>query len=147
MAMKVLHTSPISITNINAHGTFDDCLFFSANEYSMSITKDLYVYSLELKEDKIITVSNLYDAEIVAAIAAKFGIDEDQAEALLDGSDSAFDYSSDYEDDFWIQAKQGECAKKMGYEAAEAEDEQGTVYIVPMLGREAELKLEKVYGA
>jgi len=32
----------------------------------------------------------------------------------------------------------------MGFDGCEDEDEQGTVYIIPMLGREDELKLIKV---
>lgn len=40
-----------------------------------------------------------------------------------------------------LQGKRGECAVKMGYDGCEDVDEQGTVYIVPMFGREKELTL------
>ena len=36
----------------------------------------------------------------------------------------------------------GECAKKMGFDGCKDEDEQGTVYIIPMFGREEILVLE-----
>ena len=48
-------------------------------------------------------------------------------------------FLSDYE---WaIQRYQGEWTTEMGYQAGESVDEQGSVWIVPMLGRENELKL------
>ena len=43
---------------------------------------------------------------------------------------------------WWLQGKRGECAVKMGHDGCEDEDEQGTVYIVPMTGREKELILK-----
>ena len=43
-----------------------------------------------------------------------------------------------------MQGKQGECAKRMGFEAAKGRDEQGHVYIVPMIDRENDLVLERV---
>ena len=47
----------------------------------------------------------------------------------------------DLEASWWIQGLQGDVAKIMGYRAAEGFDEQGTVFIVPMLGREVDLRL------
>lgn len=138
--MKLIHTSPVEIKEIKSSGMFDDCLFFSTTEYAMGNVKA--VYSLEIDEEKIVHVSDLYDEELVAHIAQALEVDEDAAERMLDGRDTAFDHGKDGEDDWWIQAKQGECAKKMGYEACETEDEQGTVYIVPMLNRENDLKRE-----
>ncbi len=145
--MKITHTSPNKITSINKNGQFDDCLFFSADEYSMTTKGDLYVYSIELLDSKIIEVSELYNEEVIANIASVLDVDEDAAERLLDGRDTAFDHDLDGEDDWWIQAKQGECAKLMGYEAVESQDEQGTVYIVPMANRENDLVLERVDAA
>ena len=52
---------------------------------------------------------------------------------------------ADAENDWWLQGKRGECAVTMGFDGCEDRDEQGTVYIVPMKGREIELTLvEKV---
>ena len=138
--MKLLHTRPVEITKITNTGLFDDCLFFSSNEYAMGAVRA--VYSIEIDDDKIIEVGELYDDEIIAHIASALDVDAEAAERMLDGRDTAFDHGKDGEDDWWIQAKQGECAKKMGYEACEAQDEQGTVYIVPMSGREKDLVRE-----
>jgi hypothetical protein len=136
--MKITHTSPVEITKITNSGLFDDCLFFSDDEYAMG--KVAATYTLEIEEDKIIDVRDLHDEELIAHIASALDLDEDDAERLLDGRDTAFDHGKEGDDDWWIQAKQGECAKKMGYEACRAEDEQGVVYIVPMLGRESDLE-------
>lgn len=145
--MQIIHTSPSEITKIEKNGMFDDCLFFSGSEYSMCARGPLYVYSLEIDDEKVIAARELYNEEVIADIANVLNVDEDAAERMLDGRDNAFDHGLTGEDDWWIQAKQGECAKLMGYEACEAWDEQGTVYIVPMLGRENELSLERVDNA
>jgi len=142
--MKIIHTSPSEIKEINKNGMFDDCLFFSGSEYVMAVKGPLYVYSLEVDEDKIIDVSELHDEELISYIAEALDVDEDAAERMLDGRDNAFDHGLDGEDDWWIQAKQGECAKLMGYQAVEAQDEQGPVYIVPMLGKVGELNLDRI---
>ena len=137
--MELIHTSPIEIKEINTKGLFNDCLFFANEEYGMSDYK--FVYSIEIDESKIIEVNELYNEGIIDDIMNALDVDEDAAERMLDGRDSAFDHGKDGEDDWWIQAKQGECAKLMGYEVCEALDEQGTAWIVPMMGRENDLKL------
>lgn len=133
------HTSPTKIEKgmINHGGIAGDCLFFSDDVYQMS---DAAVYVYEADFD-CISACNLEDDEIIAEIAEKFGVDSDTAEGLLDGSESEWDYGADAEDSWWLQGKRGECAVKMGYDGCEDEDEQGTVYIVPMSGREGELSL------
>ena len=142
--MKLIHTSPAEIKEIKTNGMFCDCLFFSVDEYTMTQASTVYVYSLEQDDEKIISVSELHDDEIISDIASVLEIDEEDAERVLDGRDTAWDHGGDGEDDWWVQAKQGECAKKMGYEACEAEDEQGTVYIIPMIGRKDDLNLERI---
>jgi len=136
--MNLIHTSPEEIKNINKNGVFGDCLFFSATEYAMGEVKA--VYTLEVSEDKIIEVCDLESIEMITDICNALDVDEDQAEELLTGESTAYDFDLDGEDDWYIQSKQGECAKLMGYEACEAEDEQGAVYIVPMFGRLNDLK-------
>ncbi len=135
--MLVIHTSPVEITEINKSGMFDDCLFFSDDEYAMG--KVAATYSLEIDESAVIDVFDLDDEEMIEHIASVLEIDTDDAERVLDGRDTAMDHGADCDMDWWIQAKQGECAKKMGYEACRAVDEQGVVYIVPMFGRESDL--------
>lgn len=135
--MKLFHTSPKEITKIDRFGTFDDCLFFSATPYSMSVG-EVITYSINADDMHFIDASDLHDSEVIAEIAERFEIDLDDAESLLDGSDSVWNhYFADAENDWFIQAKRGECAKKMGYDGCKDEDEQGTVYIIPMLGRES----------
>lgn len=141
--MKLIHTSPEKIKTIHAHGLFDDCLFFSSTEYTMTQANSVFVYSLEQDEEKVVAVYDLYDEEVVSEIAERLDISEDVAERVLDGRNSVWDYSDEADDAWWLQAKQGECAKKMGYEACESQDEQGSVYIIPMLNRENELILER----
>ena len=107
----------------------------------MTQAKTVYTYSIEIDEEKIISVSDLYEESVIKNIMEVLEVGADAAERMLDGRDNAFDHGRDGEDDWWLQAKQGEAAKLMGYEAVEAKDEQGSVWIVPMLGREADLKL------
>ncbi len=138
--MIITHTSPVKITDIDKNGMFDDCLFFSNDEYSMTTRGSLFIYSLELSENKVISAINLYNESVITNIMSALDVNEEDAESLLDGtliSDSG-------EDDWWIQAKQGECARLMGYDAAELIDEQGVVYIVPMTGKLGELTLERI---
>ncbi len=140
--MKLYHTSPAEIKSINNNGLLLDSLCFSIDEYVMTAAKTYYVYSVTVTN--LISVTELYDSEIVSEIAAALEINCDQAEQLLDDSASVYDFELNGEDGWWIQGKQGECAKKMGYEGVQACDEQGTVYIIPMFSREKELILERI---
>lgn len=137
------HTSPVGITSINNYGIAQDCLFFSDDVYQMS-EACTYIYEADFD---CVRASQLSNEEIIAEIAEYFDCDLELAESLLDASESEWnqDFDCDGEDSWWLQGKRGECAVKMGYDGCEDEDEQGTVYIVPMLGRESELKLlEKI---
>lgn len=136
---QVYHTSPNQINKITTQGLFDDCLFFSTDIYSMSTKGASFIYSMNLDDSDIVDVSELHDEEIIADIMQVMSVDEDGAERMLDGRDNAYDHDGTGEDDWWLQAQQGACAKKMGYVACEATDEQGAVYIVPMSDRESTL--------
>lgn len=131
------HTSPnkIEVGSINAFGIAGDCLFFSDDVYSMS-SGEVVVYEADFD---CIRANMLEDDEIIAEIAARFDVDEATAESLLDGSESEWGHGADAEDSWWLQGKRGECAVKVGYDGCEDTDEQGTVYIIPMTGRESEL--------
>lgn len=141
----MFHTSPREIKkgNINDHGIAGSCLFFSDDHYVMSAAKRVYVYEADFN---CVRASQLHDSEIIADIARYFDVDEDTAEALLDGSESEWDHGGTGEDSWWLQGKRGECAAVMGYDGCEDTDEQGVVYIVPMLGREQELELVEICG-
>lgn len=135
--MKLFHTSPNKIEKVSKFGTFDDCLFFSVNPYSMSVG-EVITYSIDAANMDFISASQLNDDEIISEIAERFEIDLDDAESLLDGSDNVWNHDfADAENDWYIQAKRGECAKKMGFDGCLDEDEQGSVYIIPMFGRES----------
>lgn len=142
----MFHTSPneIKADTINSDGVAGDCLFFSNNIYIMTACSTVYVYEADFD---CVRASQLHDAEIIEEIAERFDVDLETAESLLDDSESAVGYSTDADDLWWLQGKQGECAKKMGFDGCESRDEQGVVYIIPMTGREAELKLVEVRGA
>lgn len=135
--MKLIHTSPNEITKIEKYGMFDDCLFFSNEKYVMTQADTIYTYEIEIDEGKIIDVSELHEESVINNIMEVIKCDEDEAERLLDGRTEA----DNGEDSWWVQAKQGEAAKLMGYEAVESTDEQGSTWIVPMLTRENDLKL------
>ncbi|MBF4443735.1 hypothetical protein KLK36_07355 [Vibrio anguillarum] len=107
----------------------------------MTASRTCYVYEADFD---CVRASQLYDDEIIADIARYFDVDESTAESLLDGTQNEWcldDFDCEGENSWWLQGKRGECAVKMGYDGCEDEDEQGTVYIVPMAGRESELKL------
>ena len=140
----MFHTSPEKIEKINSYGIAGDCLFFSDSVYIMTQASPVYVYEANFE---CVSVCELFDPQVIADIAEFFGVDEETAEALLDGSKSEFDHGADGEDSWWLQGKRGECAKKMGFDGCEDRDEQGAVYIVPMFGRESKLKLVEVLGS
>ncbi|MPW43389.1 hypothetical protein [Acinetobacter guerrae] len=140
--MFLFHTSPKEITKIDRSGKFDDCLFFATTPYSMSVGA-VITYRIDAAEMDFINASGLYDEDIVVEIAKRFNVEIEVAESLLDGSDSVWNYDfADADEDWYLQAKRGECAKKMGYDGCKDEDEQGGVYIIPMLGRESILNKE-----
>ena len=135
--MKLFHTSPNKIEKVSKFGNFDDCLFFSTNVYEMSAGETI-TYSINADDMRFIDASDLHDSEVIAEIAERFEIDLDDAESLLDGSDSVWNHDfADAENDWFIQAKRGECAKRMGFDGCKDHDEQGVVCIIPMLNRES----------
>lgn len=139
------HTSPNTISEgtINSYGVAGDCLFFSDDIYVMTASTSYYVYEADFE---CVCASQLHDEAIIAEIAEYFGCDEELAESLLDASENEWnqDFECDGDASWWLQGKRGQCAVKMGYDGCEDEDEQGVVYIIPMTGRESELKLVEV---
>ena len=135
----MFHTSPNKELKINKNGISQDCLFFSDEVYKMS---EASIYTFEA-DFNCVRASELHDDEVISQIAEYFNCDLELAESLLDASENewAQEFDCDGEDSWWLQGKRGECAVKMGYDGCEDEDEQGTVYIVPMFGRESELTL------
>ena len=131
--MKIIHTSPNKIEKINDSGIFGDCLFFSANEYMMTQSDIVYVYSLEISEEKICAVYDLYDEEIIRNIAEVLEISEDDAERVLNSRDTVWEHGGGGEIDWWVQGKQGECAKRMGLRPPRVEMNKGMFISCPCL--------------
>jgi len=144
--LKLYHTSPTEIKEITKNGYFDDMLFFSETPYEMSAC-DTILYSIEIKEESILDISQLFYnheaeeiKEIIEHMMNVLDIDEDTASDLLDDSISSYDVEIDMEPGeagWFIQTQQGHIARHLGYMAASGQDEQGDVYIVPMYGKES----------
>jgi len=153
----IYHTSSDKIEKITKKGTFGDVLFFSADKpYVMTAASDPITYAIDIENMEFIGSSQLFyngdykklDNMIKELIlytkrAYSTEIDEEQAEELLSGNLSEYDIIEDGmeagEYGWYIQQKQGEAAKLLGYDGAMGEDEQGLVYIIPMTGREGDL--------
>ena len=135
----MFHTSPNKELKINKNGIAQDCLFFSDDVYQMS---EASIYTFEADFD-CVCANELHDDEIINEVSEYFGCDLELAESLLDASENEWsqDFDCNGDDSWWLQGKRGECAVKMGFDGCEDNDEQGTVYIVPMLNRESELTL------
>ncbi|TFH85252.1 hypothetical protein EQG41_18235 [Billgrantia azerbaijanica] len=149
--MKLFHTSPAEITEINSFGRFGEFLFFADEEYVMT-AGDHITYSIEIDEDDIIEAGRLFyhdDAEklqgLVERVMEVVGCDEDTAEELIAQNEDVHSIDCDIEPEdlaeaSWdIQRIAGEAAVILGYRGVEMEDEQGTAYLISMKSREADL--------
>lgn len=148
--MDLFHTSPAKIDKITTSGRFGEFLFFSDRVYVMT-AGSFQTYKLELSEEDVIPANRLFwhdDAEklqpLVAELAARLGVSEEDAEALIEESKSAHDIDSiepeDAADASWdVQLFTARAAKALGYRAVQVSDETGYSWMVDMLGREPEL--------
>ncbi len=151
--MQVFHTSPTEISKITEAGRFGSFLFFSGHVYHMTAGEAL-VYSLDIGEDEIIEAGQLFyhdDAEklapLVTELAARMGIDEATAEALIEESQQVHDLDGidmeDAADLSWdVQHFTARAARVLGFRGVAVSDEQGTAYLIDMLGRESDLVRE-----
>lgn len=148
--IKLYHTSPVEITSINQNGHFGEFLFFSSHEYVMAVGEHV-TYAIEMDESAIIEARRMFfheDAEklegLVAELADRLEVDADLAEKLIEESVNVW-YLDDREpedkaDASWlVQHFTARAAKLLGYRGVAVSDEQGTAYMIDMLGREAEL--------
>lgn len=164
--MIINHTSPNIINKINAnHEYFKGALFFSSDIYTMTQSKEVHHYTLELNEDQIIHVSDLDPSqEMIDQVKWDFQclfdieIDDDQAIELLTEEDeqdtieeileenetSLYELGYELASEFsWMnQGNQSLTARQMGFIACESTDEQGTVYMINLVDREDLLKYE-----
>lgn len=154
--MQLFHTSPTEIQEIDGLGRFDSFLFFSSNVY-VTTKSDYVVYSLDIDEDSLIEAGQLFyheDAEklkpLVAALAARADVSEAVAESLIEESVNLFDLDeinqgdmSDLADLAWdIQTYSARAAVLLGFRGVIVSDEQGTAYMINMLGHENEMVRE-----
>ena len=160
--MKLYHVSPNEITSgmINAnHSHFFGALFFSDEPYSMTAKGKTLTYSIDIDEDQVIDVADLEPTEDELAEVIRYfdiyfnqSLDEDDAYEILTENDThdivgqlidTFEFGLEMAEFSWnIQGFQAQIAKRMGYLAAEGEDEQGTVWIINMINQENLLTLE-----
>ena len=140
--MELFHTSTSEITQITTTGRFGEFLCFSSNVYSMSAGGFL-TYKLEIDESEIIEAGSLFYHEnaaalsgIVAQVMQLANCDEDTAEELLSQREDCGDAEMSWD----IQALTAEAAKRLGFRGVSMSDEQGTCYMIDMLGRESELQ-------
>lgn len=152
MMLALYHASPAPIGIIAPDGLFGSLLCFANKPYFMTRAAAAVVYELEIDEDDLLDSASRFrfiddpavDAA-VAEIAELVGCDESTALDLLSerASLSETDFPFDAELDFSIQRIAGECAVKLGYRGVVLSDEQGSLYLIDMLGREAELQTQK----
>lgn len=148
--MELFHTSPTKIDAIATNGRFGEFLFFSSHIYAMTVG-EFVTYSIDLDDDQVIEAGRLFyhdDAEklapLVAELAARLDVSEDDAEALIEESKSTFDFDNieaeDAADVSWdVQRFTARAAKLLGFRGVKVRDEQGSAWLVDMLGHETEL--------
>lgn len=152
--MKLFHTSPAEINEINDNGRFGSFLFFSDIEYVMTAGQHI-TYTINISDDSLIDAEELFyhdDAEklngLVERVMAMTGCDEDTAEELISQREDIHSIDSevdpeDLADISWdIQKIAAEAAAILGYRGVEMDDEQGRCYLVDMSGRAGELQAE-----
>ncbi len=140
-----------SVTSTHDCNVYKGCLFFAAegSTYNM-ISECNYQYNLDV--ENIIEVSQIFyrhshDEDIIAQVLNKMRddllLDDDMSlEELADILDETTDCFKLFggeeagEKSWIIQQYQGILAHKLGYDCAESEDEQGTVYIAYCVDRE-----------
>ncbi|PXX42228.1 hypothetical protein [Aquitalea magnusonii] len=145
--MELFHTTANEIGTIHKNGRFGEFFCFSSNVYVM-VAGEYFTYSIEIDEDELINASSLFyheDAEklsgLVSTLCNRLSISEDEAEDLISEKVSGWDLidSWDAEQDWDLQRLTASAAKILGYRGCIMKDEQGTLYMIDMLGREADL--------
>ena len=111
--LLLYHTSPEPITRIHEHGVFGDFLCFAVRPYYTTCASDPRVYSLEIPK-----------AQIIEARGFFFHEDADKLDPIVQQ----------------VVRMVGNAAKTLGYRAALTFDEQGSMYLISMLGHEDELR-------
>lgn len=143
--MQLFHTSPTQISKITTAGRFGEFLFFSTSVYTMT-AGDYVVHELELDDADVIAARSLFHHEdaakldaLVAEFCRRFDVDTDTAEDIISEREQLDSCDAD---DLWdVQHYTARAAKLLGFRAVLVSDEQGSAYMVDMLGREADMKV------
>lgn len=142
--MELFHTSGDEIKSINSDGLFGSFLCFSLNVYVMT-GRDYLTYITEIDDSEIIDAAQLFyhdDAEkldgLVARVMGMLDCDEDEA---IEQIEQRAEYCGDADISWEIQHISAQAARLLGYRGVSMQDEQGTVYLIDMMGRENELRL------
>lgn len=157
MNNPIYHTSPEHIIEIRSNETFDDGLFFSSHVYTMTAADTVYVYALDLDELNLIDARSLFyheDAlklnDIVERFASIYDLTVDEAEDVISGRVWCQDAKPALQDmdaidfSFAQQRYALECAKALGFDGVELQDEQGAAYLVSMSGRLGDLQYQGI---
>lgn len=147
--MDLFHTSAEKILEITQNGLFDEFLCFSASIYTMT-AGDYIAYKIDIDEDQIISARGLFyhaDAakldDLVADFAARYGVDADTAEEIISEREQL---DSSNADELWdVQRYTARAAKLLGYRGVCGQDEQGSVYLIDMLGKESDLMIAQIF--
>lgn len=151
--MKLFHTSPAAIAEINSSGRFGGFLFFALEPYVMTAGNHI-TYVIEVGDSDIIDAEALFFheqaeklADLVAKVVQMVGCDEDAAEELIAQRKDVHSIDAgigpeDLADISWdLQRIAGEAAVRLGFRGVAMNDEQGRSYLLDMAGRETELTL------
>ena len=95
---------------------FDGALFFSGHDLYVTTNASIYLYTVELQDDEIVDVSELYCSAAVEDIIYRYnavGVDltEEEAENILDCTDETPHVDDGGELDWYVQGLQAKVAR------------------------------------
>ena len=149
----ITHASKERITNVKTYDSYSSvvkgCLFFGGENNDYNLAGECN-YQYNLNVENILVMSKLnYDFdcsenEIIQSVFESFrseldlDLDDEEISEIFDETNMIADYENSNEDECeWIlQQYQGILAHKLGFDCAQAVDEQGTVYIAYCVDRE-----------
>ncbi len=155
--LTLYHCSHEAITAITDDGNFGSFLFFGDEPSHYGHV----VHSIEIDVDEeVIKAGRIFYEEnslnnpalddVVQEVMCVFGVDEDTADDLISERISSFTFfteegysAEDCANNSWLMQYYTACAAEaLGFRGVAVSDEYGTSYMINMLGREHELKIE-----
>lgn len=141
--MELFHTSPTEIKEINSLGMYGSFLCFSENVYVMAAGEHV-TYKLEIDEDGIIEADRLFyhddAAKLDGLVQQVMGMLDCDEDAAIEQIEQRGEFCGDADLSWEIQHISAQAARLLGYRGVSMQDEQGTVYMIDMMGREGELE-------